>query len=93
MDIAQIQSGLVGMALFDMWSEAVQKSKHTKHAEGSPLVAAAAAAFEQYIGAMETQMGAEILGLTSYALNPGGSGAKLLTGADIAPFLALNVMA
>jgi hypothetical protein len=93
MDVGQIQSGLVGMALFDMWADAVAKSHNSKPAEGSPLVAAAAAAFEQYIGAVETQMGAQILGLTSYALNPGGNGATLLTGSDLAPFLALNVMA
>jgi len=93
MDVGQIQSGLVGMALFDMWADAVAKAHHSKPAEGSPLVAAAAAAFEQYVDVVEMQMGAQILGLASYALNPGGNGAKLLSGADLAPFLALNVMA
>jgi hypothetical protein len=93
MDIAGIQSGMVGMALFDAWIGAVHKTRKAHRPEGSPLVAAAAAAFEQYIGAVETQMGAQILGLSTYALNRGGTGVKLHSRADMAPFLALNVMA
>lgn len=93
MDIAGIQSAMVGMALFDMWDSAVRKAGKSRRAEGSPLVAAAADAFEQYIGTVETQMGAQIQGLANYALQPGGNTAKLLSSSDIAPFLALNIMA
>jgi hypothetical protein len=92
MDIAGIQSGLIGMALFDMWDATVKKSQGAHKAEGSPLVAAAAAAFEQYIQTAETGMAAQISGLAGYALNPGGNSVKALTTQDIAPFLALNVM-
>ena len=93
MDIAGIQSAMVGMALFDMWDNAVQKAGKSRRAQGSPLVAAAAEAFEQYVGTVETQMGAQILGLSTYALQPGGNAAKLLSSSDIAPFLALNITA
>jgi hypothetical protein len=92
MDLAGIQSGLVGMALFDMWEAAVQKSRGTTQAAGSPLVAAAAAAFEQYIQNTEVGIAAQISGAAAYALNPGGTSVHALTTQDIAPFLALNVM-
>jgi hypothetical protein len=94
MDIAGIQSGMVGMALFDAWEAAVHKSAKArrKHAVGSPLVAAAADAFESYIQATELHMGAQIAGLTTYALSPNGS-PTLLTPAQSAPFLALNLLA
>lgn len=93
MDIAGIQSGMVGMALFDSWQAAVEKTRPGKKSHGSPLVAAAAAAFEQYIFTAETQMAAQIAGLSSYALNPTGTGARLLDSSDLAPFLALNILA
>jgi hypothetical protein len=93
MDIAGIQSGMVGMALFDLWMNQVHKTRGTHKPQGSPLVAAAAAAFEQYIGTVETQIGAQILGLSTYALSPKGDAAKLLTPADTAPIYALNLMA
>jgi hypothetical protein len=92
MDLAGIQSGLVGMALFDMWEAAVDKTHGCGKAKGSPLVAAAAAAFEQYVQTAETAMGAQIAGVAMYALNPGGNSVHALTQQDLAPFLAMNVM-
>lgn len=93
MDIAGIQSGLVGMALFDLWHNAVQNATQCRRAQGSPLVAAAAAAFEQYIATTEIQMAAQVATLSTYALQPGGNAAKLAAPADLAPFLALNLLA
>jgi len=93
MDIAGIQNGAVGMALFDMWYAAVQKSHGTQKTKGSPLVAAAAQAFESYIQSVEVGIAAQISGAAVYALNPGGNAVHALTTQDIAPFLALNVMA
>ncbi len=92
MDMAGIQSGLIGMALFDMWAATVQKSHGTHKAQGSPLVAAAAAAFEQYLEQTEVNIAGQISGAAAYALNPGGNAVHALTTQDIAPFLALNVM-
>jgi hypothetical protein len=93
MDVAGIQSGLIGFALFDMWSAAVQKSQKAHKAKGSPLVAAAAQAFEAYIQSTEIGIAAQISGAAAYALNPGGTSVHALTTQDIAPFLALNIMA
>ncbi len=92
MDLAGIQSGLVGMALFDMWEAAVEKTHGAGQAKGSPLVAAAAAAFEQYIQQTELGIAAQISGAAVYALNPDGNSVHALTQQDIAPFLAMNVM-
>ena len=93
MDVAGIQSGLIGMALFDLWDAAVHKSHGAHRAKGSPLVAAAAQAFEAYIQSAEVGIAAQISGAAAYALNPGGNAVHALTMRDIAPFLALNVMA
>jgi hypothetical protein len=93
MDVAGIQSGLLGIALFDMWDAAVQKSHKASKTKGSPLVAAAAQAFESYIQSVEVGIAAQISGAAVYALNPGGNTVHALTTQDIAPFLALNVMA
>ena len=92
MDIAGIQSGLIGMALFDMWDGAVKKAQGAQKAKGSPLVAAAAQAFESYIQTTEAGFAAQISGAAAYALNPGGNSVHALTQQDMAPFLALNVM-
>lgn len=96
MDIAGIQSGMVGMALFDTWIDSLHKSRRAHKPQaggGSPLVAAAAAAFEQYIGAVETQIGAQVLGLSTYALQPQGNAARVISPAQAAPFYALNLLA
>ena len=92
MDIAGIQSGMVGMALFDMWDASVKKAQGAHKTVGSPLVAAAAAAFEQYIQTTEVGFAAQISGAAVYALNPKGDSVHALTQQDMAPFLALNVM-
>ena len=92
MDVAGIQSGLIGMALFDAWYAAVEKSQGAHKTKGSPLVAAAAQAFESYIQSVEVGIAAQISGAAVYALNPGGNAVHALTKQDIAPFLALNVM-
>ncbi len=93
MDMGGIQGGQVGMALFDMWNASVQKTQKSHKAKGSALVAAAAEAFESYIGQAETGMAAQISGVAAYALNPGGNSASPVTGSQIAPFLALNAIA
>jgi hypothetical protein len=107
MDVAGIQSGLVGFALFDSWMDSMRKLNKCHRAIGSPLVAAAADAFESYLDATELQIGAQISALapfaltpksdlTTYALNPGGASTALInpiTPQQIAPFLALNVLA
>ena len=92
MDMAGIQSGLVGMALFDAWDAAVQKSQGTQKTKGSPLVAAATQAFEAYIQTAELGMAAQISGARGLRANPGGGSVHALTRQDIAPFLAMNVM-
>jgi hypothetical protein len=93
MDIAQVQSGQVGMAIFDMWEASVRKSHKSHKTLGSPLVAAAAEAFEQYIQTAEIGMAAQISGVAMYALSPCGHAASPITTQQMAPFLALNVMA
>ena len=90
MNVASIDQALIGMALFDMWDAAIKK---THKACGSPLVEAAADAFEAYILTTQIGMGAQIAGAAIYGLNPGGNSASGITAQDIAPFLALNVLA
>jgi hypothetical protein len=92
MDIAGIQNGVMGMALFDMWYGTVQKAHRAEKAKGSPLLAAASDAFEAYVQTAEVGFAAQIAGTAMYALNPGGNSTHAVTAQDIAPFLALNVM-
>jgi hypothetical protein len=112
MDISSIQSGCVGMALFDMWFDSVQKAHGKKPVHGDPLVAAAAQAFESYIQTQEMGFAVQIASLganlginagtsttvnpasaLAYALNPNGQSVSPVSQQDLAPFLALNVMA
>jgi hypothetical protein len=93
MDAAAIQNAQLGFALFDMWQSTVDKAGEARKTEGSPLVAAVAAAFEQYLKTAEIGMAAQIAGVAVYALNPHGTGAQGITAEQMAPFLALNVMA
>jgi hypothetical protein len=93
MDAASIQNAQLGFALFDMWQAAVDKAHGASTSKGSPLVAAAAAAFEQYIQTTEMGRAAQISGVAVYALNPQGTGAQGITAEQMAPMLALNVMA
>jgi hypothetical protein len=92
MDAAAIQNAQLGFALFDMWQASVRKPHGAHKCKGSPLVAAAAAAFEQYIQTAEMGMAAQIAGVAVYALNPQGTGAQGISAQEMAPFLALNVM-
>ncbi|HVX85368.1 MAG TPA: hypothetical protein VH253_11350 [Phycisphaerae bacterium] len=55
-------------------------------------VNAAFEAFENYVAIMDTQHQAMINGLATYALQPKG-GALPVSAQEIAPFLALNVLA
>ena len=84
---------MVGMALFDMYINSVRKAHHKHKLEGSPLVAAACKAFESYIQAQEMSNAAQIAGVAAYALNAGGGSVSPVTASQIAPFMALNVMA
>jgi hypothetical protein len=93
MDMAGIQNGAVGMALFDQWMASVKKNQANQKTKGSPLVAAAAAAFENYIQTEETGMAAQIASVATYALNPDGNSASGISAQQMAPFLALYVMA
>ncbi len=93
MDIAGVEKGLIGIALFDMWDNAVHKARGTHKIKGDPLVAAAGQAFESYIQSVEVSHGAMISGLATYALNPNGMSANLINSKGMAPFLALNVLA
>ena len=93
MNVSGIQSGLTGIALFDMWMAAVRKAQDGHKPEGAPLVAAAAEAFEAFVRGQEVVHSAQIAGAAAYALNPGGGSASPLTSQQLAPFLALNVLA
>ena len=93
MEMAGVQSGMVGMALFDAWMASFKKLNKAHRVVGSPLVAAAAEAFEQYLDPQEIGHAAQISGLAMYALNPGGTSVSPISRQDIAPFLALNVLA
>jgi hypothetical protein len=89
-NVAGIDNALIGMALFDMWDAAIKK---THKANGSPLVEAAVEMFEAYTLSAQMGMGMQIAGAAMYGLNAGGNSAVGITAQDIAPFLALNLMA
>ena len=93
MNAAAIQDAQFGFALFDLWQASLGKSKGVGKPASDTLVAAAAAAFEQYIQTAEIGMAAQIAGVAAYALNPQGTGALGITAEQMAPFLALNVLA
>jgi hypothetical protein len=95
MDVGQIQSGNVGMALFDSYMSSVDAAHGKKYQQGDPLIAAAFAAFEGYLNTVESQNSAMIAGLGAqlniYGMNPQNSG--VITQQQMAPLLALNVLA
>jgi hypothetical protein len=93
MTMSGVQSGMVGMALFDMYINSVRKARHQHKLEGSPLVAAATQAFEAYIQSQEVANAAQIAGVAAYALNAGGGSVSPVTTAQMAPFMALNILA
>src|SRR5688500_248168 len=79
MDMAGVQSGMVGMALFDAWMASFKKLNKANRVVGSPLVAAAAEAFEQYVQTAEIGHAAQISGIAMYALNPAGNSVSAIT--------------
>ena len=93
MNLSGVQSGLVGMAIFDMYMDGMRKSHKKCRAQGSPLIAAVADAFEAYIHTQEVGHAAQIASVATYALNPGGGSVAAITPEQMAPFLALNIMA
>lgn len=96
MDIAGVQKGITGMAIFDMWMDSVRKARGKRKLQGSPLIAAVNDAFEGYVRSVEignAAMIASVAGTAGYSLNPGGTSVNPVSTADIAPFLALNVVA
>lgn len=94
MNVSGIQSGIVGIALFDMWEAAISKSNASNRAkQGDPLIAAADQAFRAYVQSAEMGFAAQIAGAATYALNPGGQSVSPVTSQQIAPFLALNILA
>ncbi len=92
MNIAGVQSGMVGMALFDMWMDCLRASNKAHQTIGSPLLKAASDAFESYIATQEAGHTAQIAGLAAYVMTPKG-GAQGISPQQLAPFLALNIMA
>lgn len=93
MNISGIQSGMIGMALFDTWEAAISKTHGTRKDGAVGLVAAAGKAFEAYAEMAEIGMAAMIAGAATYALNPGGNSVSPVTAQEIAPLLALNIKA
>jgi ABC-type xylose transport system substrate-binding protein len=91
MQVGGVLNAQVGLALFDDWLQAVQSRQHPQVA--SPLIDAAFKAFDTYLEIVEAQHTAQIAGAAIYALNPQGMGAVPVTRQDIAPFLALNILA
>lgn len=93
MDIAGVEKALVGMALFDVWEAALEKTNSSQKTIGSPLLAAVDQAFQNYVLTAQIGMAGQIAGAAFYALNPGGQAVSPVTNQEIAPFLALNLLA
>jgi hypothetical protein len=100
MPIDPTHNAQLGFAIFDTWLRAVEKSHHSHHGKcaagiSSPLVDAAFQAFNAYAHSVEAMNNAQIAALSPqlqlYSLNKSGTGA--ISSADLAPFLALNIMA
>jgi hypothetical protein len=93
----------IGLTLFDLWLDSVQKRRRchrTGHGGGgdgieSPLIDAAFQAFNAYVRTVETMNNAQIAALAPQVLGytSNGQSATPITTQDIAPFLALNIMA
>ena len=93
MDIGAVQNAMVGMAIFDMFEAGLEKHvKDLQAKNGDPLIAAAGAAFEQYVSTVEAMNNGMIQGLSTYCLSPkGGNG--VISQSQMAPLLALSVLA
>ena len=96
MNLAGIQSGLVGMAIFDSYMNGLIKANKARreqiYQEACPAVAAACNAFENYLNVCNVMNQAEIAALSTYVLTPKGN-AAVITQAQMAPMLALNILA
>ena len=97
MNISGIQNGLVGMAVFDIYMNALRKAnkarRHRDAAQACPMVTAACDAFEQYLAIEEVGHQAQIAAVATYALQPNGKAVSGLSAQQTAPFLALNILA
>jgi hypothetical protein len=91
MTINGVQNSMAGSVLFDAWAAAVQNTHHHKKPCGDPLVHAAFAAFESYLQGQEAIHAGMIAG-AAYKLGIQG-GAQLITNKQLAPLLALNILA
>ncbi len=92
MNIGSIENTMVAFTLFDAWAAGMEKINKARHPVASPLVDAAFQAFEGYLNTVEAQHASQIIGI-SYALNAKGTGTQLITRAQMAPLLALNILA
>jgi hypothetical protein len=92
MTIDGVQSALVGFSMFDVWAASMNRVNHTHKHGQDPLVHAAFQAFEGYLQTQEAMHTAMIAG-AAYTLNAQGSGAQLITNQQLAPLLALNILA
>jgi hypothetical protein len=97
MSVGSIQSAMVSFALFDAWMSGMKKLDAANNVPASPLVNAAFQAFEGYLNTVQMQNTAMIAGVSAqlgiYGLNAQGNGALPITNNELAPLLALNVMA
>ena len=93
MNVSGIQNAMIGMAIFDLWDTGMSKTKRMQRAGQDPLIAAADKAFRAYVKGAEIGFAAQIAGVAMYALNPGGQTVSPVTSQELAPFLALNVLA
>lgn len=93
MTVGQAQSAQIGFYLFDMWMAGLKKVTDAQKPVGSPLVAAVCKEFEAYLDMQNAGNQALIKGLAGYCLNPGGQSVVGITAAQMAPMLALNVIA
>ena len=97
MNAAGIQSGLVGMAIFDSYMNGVIKANKARrqaiYQEACPAVAAACNAFENYLNVQQMVHTAQVAAVASYVLNPTGKSVTPVTMQEMAPFLALNILA
>jgi len=93
MNASGIQSAMIGMAIFDAWDAAMTKTGKAHRRGYDPLLAAADKAFRSYVQGAEIGFASEIAGVAMYALNANGKSVMPVTKQDMAPFLALNVLA
>jgi hypothetical protein len=91
MTIGGVQSAMVGFTLFDAWAAGMEKINHSRRT-CDPLIDAAFKAFEGYLNTQEAMHTSMIAG-AAYMLNAQHNGAQLITNQQLAPLLALNILA